>query len=228
MRTILTYILVFLSSFSFGQFAIIQDKDGYCVVMNSPLPDARATDTLTNGQFVYCFSEKGDWIDISYTKNKVEAKGYVSYNKLQLLSTHDTFAVVKKGATSITLGRDSMRVMVTQQSFDRSRYKLTFHKESKRQIEKINGKDFWGTDGEMPHSEYKAIVVSFGKRKIVLPRAALANLFEPRLSATEANYDRANDIFYIQSANSDGAGYYTVIWRIEKGVYKDRYVVYGF
>jgi len=28
--------------------------------------------------------------------------------------------------------------------------------------------------------------------------------------------------------NSDGAGYYGVIWKIEKGVYKSRYIVYGF
>jgi len=28
--------------------------------------------------------------------------------------------------------------------------------------------------------------------------------------------------------NSDGAGSYLVIWRIEKGTYKDRLVAYGF
>ena len=28
--------------------------------------------------------------------------------------------------------------------------------------------------------------------------------------------------------NSDGAGSYEVIWKIEKGVYKERYIAYGF
>lgn len=37
-----------------------------------------------------------------------------------------------------------------------------------------------------------------------------------------------NDIFYIRSQNSDGAGAYDVVWRVVKGMYTDRDIEYGF
>jgi hypothetical protein len=62
----------------------------------------------------------------------------------------------------------------------------------------------------------------------MLPKAALQGLFEPAIYSAEVNYDIANDTFYIQTINSDGAGSYLVVWKVEKGVYKDRLVAYGF
>jgi hypothetical protein len=56
----------------------------------------------------------------------------------------------------------------------------------------------------------------------------LENLYEISLANTKAHYDKANDILYIQSMNSDGAGSYEVIWKIEKGIYKNRFIAYGF
>jgi hypothetical protein len=44
----------------------------------------------------------------------------------------------------------------------------------------------------------------------------------------EAHYDPLNDILYIRSQNSDGAGAYDVVWRVVKGIYTDRDIVYGF
>jgi hypothetical protein len=44
----------------------------------------------------------------------------------------------------------------------------------------------------------------------------------------EVYFDKASDIFYIQTMNSDGAGGYEVIWKVEKGIYKERLVAYGF
>ena len=98
----------------------------------------------------------------------------------------------------------------------------------KSRIKLINGKQYWGTDGEMPKSEYKSIIIDFGRRKIILPKVALDNLFEPNLTNTEVNYDQINDVSYIQSMNSDGAGGYQVIWKIDKGIYKNRFIAYGF
>ena len=51
---------------------------------------------------------------------------------------------------------------------------------------------------------------------------------ESLIYSAEVNYDAANDTFYIQTMNSDGAGSYLVVWKVEKGVYKDRLVAYGF
>ncbi|MDQ3682790.1 MAG: hypothetical protein M3352_06930 [Bacteroidota bacterium] len=226
MKIFLICILIFLSSFTFAQFAIIQDKDGYCNVRKDTA--ANVTDTLNNGHFVYSFGKKGAWADINYTKNKENLRGYVYGDRLQLIADYESLPVKTNAANSITIGNDSLRVMVSLQKFDRTKNKLSYYKEDKSQLELVNGKELWGTDGGIPYTEYKSMIIFIGQRKIVLPKAALANLFEPRLSDTGVNYDRANDIIYIQSANSDGAGFYQVIWKIEKGVYKDRYIASGF
>jgi len=65
-------------------------------------------------------------------------------------------------------------------------------------------------------------------QKIEIPASALENLYEPNLENTEAFYDDKNDILYIASMNSDGAGGYNVLWVIEKRQYKTRHVFYGF
>ena len=86
----------------------------------------------------------------------------------------------------------------------------------------------WNTLIGIPTREYKSIEVNIGQRKMSLPKVAFENLYEPSLDHTQVNYDKTNDIVYIQSMNSDGAGGYEVIWKIEKGVYKDRFIAYGF
>lgn len=63
---------------------------------------------------------------------------------------------------------------------------------------------------------------------MILPKNALEGLYEPALNNTQVNYDKQNDILYIQAMNSDGAGSYEVVWKIEKGTYKERYIAYGF
>lgn len=228
MKILSTFILTLLSCLTFGQFAIIQDKEGYCHVRDSADVASRVIDKLNNGHFVYSFEKKGNWINVDYTKNQVDLRGYVYHDCLKSIADYENIPVLTKAANSATFRKDSVSVIVTQQGFDRSKNKLSYYKEAKGQIELINGKPIWGTDGELPHSEYKSIIVSIGKRKVGLPKTALANLFEPRLSDTEVNYDKENDILYIRSSNSDGAGFYQVIWKIEKGHYKDRYIASGF
>lgn len=79
-----------------------------------------------------------------------------------------------------------------------------------------------------PKKEYKSIKIEINKIKIELPKVALRNLFEPNLYNSKANYNEKEDILYIHSSNSDGAGSYEVIWIIEKIKYKSRIEVYGF
>src|SRR5215218_6309995 len=162
MKVLSTFILIFLSSFTFAQFAIVQDKDGYSNIRKEADIASNITDTLHNGRFVYCFGKKENWTDINYTKNKADSRGYVYHDRLQLIADYESLPVKTKAANSITLGNDSLRVMVSLQKFDKSKNKLSYYKEAKGQIELVNGKELWGTDGEMPHTEYKSIVIFIG------------------------------------------------------------------
>ncbi len=155
-------------------------------------------------------------------------RGYVLLNKIKSIADFEEIPIISEGENTVTLAKDSLKVTITRQRFVKGNNKIAYYKEARSQIQTINGKPIWGTDGEMPRSEYGSINIIIGQRKIVLPRSAFLNLFEPRLSDTQIHYDKLNNSIYIQSANSDGAGYYQVIWKIEKGVYKDRYIASGF
>jgi hypothetical protein len=228
MKIWIAFFLIFYSSAASAQFAIIRDKDGYCNIRSSPEIGNNIVDKLKNGYLVYCFQIDGNWANIDYTKNKKELHGQIYADRLKLISDYREIPMKSEEANSVTLKNDTIKIIVTQQKFDKSKYKLTYYKDSKEYIEFINGKQYWGTDGPMPKLAYKSIRVYIGKKQVVIPVIALDNLFEPALYNTQAHYDGANDILYIQSMNSDGAGAYEVIWKIEKGIYKDRYIMYGF
>ena len=219
---------VLVSNFVSGQFAIIRDKDGFCNIRSSSEKGNNVIDKLENGHFVYCFETKANWTNIDYTKNNKQLNGQVYNDRLKLISDYQEIPLLTVEKNKIIIGKDSIKIIVTEQNFDRSKYKLTFYKEYKDQLEYINNKKYWGTDGEIPTREYKSMEIHLGAKKILLPKVAIDNLFEPNLEDTQVNYDKANDILYIQSMNSDGAGNYEVIWKIEKGVYKERYIEYGF
>jgi hypothetical protein len=228
MKIFFTIWGVLISTFLSGQFAIINDKDGFSNVRNSIKTGINIIDKLPNGHFVYCLETKGNWISIDYTKNNKEFSGQIYKDKLKLISDFPEIKISNNENNKAILSKDSMKIIVSVKKFERSKYKLSFFKENKDQLQYVNNKQYWGTDGEIPKTEYKSIEIYIGTKKILLPKIALENLFEINLDNTQVNYDKTNDILYIQSMNSDGAGNYEVIWKIARGIYKDRYVAYGF
>ena len=119
-----------------------------------------------------------------------------------------------------------IQVALSTEKFDKDKHSFKYHKEYRDVIEKIDGKPFWGTDGNMPKREYKSIEVKIREKQVSIPQSAYNDLYESYLY-TEFNsvhYDKENDILYIVALNGDGAGAYMVCWQIEKGVYKGRKV----
>jgi hypothetical protein len=228
MKILFTICLTITASFTFGQFAIIFDKDGFCNVRSSAEKNNNIIDKLSNGHFVYCFPNNTNWTDIDYSKNNKELYGQVYKDRVIFISSYSKVPVLTKENNKTTLQKDSIKVVLTEQKFDKTKHKFSYYKEAKDQIELIDNKKYWGLDGGVPTKQYKSIEVSFGQRKILLPKIAFVNLYEPSLYNTQVNYDKTNDMVYIQSMNGDGAGSYEVIWKIEKGVYKERYIAYGF
>lgn len=228
MKLFLTFIILFGCSFSFGQFAIVNDKDSLLNVRKDGQTGSKVVGKLQNGQLIYCFENKGNWTKIDYTKNGKKLNGYVYKDRYKLVSNFPALTVSKKTATSITFGKDTIEVTISQSKFDKKRHKFKYLKVYPDQIEQIDNKRYWGLDGGMPSAQFESIVIKVGQKAIKLPKNALEGLYEPSIYTAEVNYDNANDTFYIMTMNSDGAGAYGVIWKIEKGIYKGRLVAYGF
>lgn len=228
MKQILTSILILLTSICYGQFAIVSDKDSFLNVREDGITNSQIVDKLKNGHLIYCFEDKGNWTNIDYTKNNKEHNGYVYKERYKLVSSFPNLKISKKTETSITLKKDSLQVTITQSNFDRKKHTFKYVKDYPTQVELIDDKQYWGMDGGLPKTQFEKITIKVGPKIITLPKKALTGLYEPSIYSAEVNYDKVTDTFYIQTMNSDGAGSYFVIWKIENGIYKDRLIAYGF
>ena len=228
MKQILTFTLILLTSICNGQFAIVTDKDSLLNVREDGTTNSKVVDRLQNGHLIYCFEDKGNWTNIDYTKNNKELNGYVYKDRYKLISNFPALTISKKTETTITLKKDTLQVVITQSNFDKRKHKFKYVKDYPTQIELIDNKQYWGMDGGMPRTQFEKVIIKVGQKTITLPKSALIGLYEPSIYSAEVNYDKSTDTFYIQTMNSDGAGSYLVIWKVEKGIYKDRLVAYGF
>ena len=206
-----------------GAFAVINDKDGYVNVRKEKSVHSKVLKKLDNNTLIFVLeydkAHDGNWI---YADNE----GYIYNDRVKWIHNFPQIAKgIAKGNT-IVFYRKEIQVVLSTEKFDKSKHSFKYHKEYRDIIEKIDGKLFWGTDGNMPKREYKSIEVKIRGKQVSIPQRAYNDLYESYLY-TEFNsvhYDKDNDILYIVANNGDGAGAYMVCWQIEKGVYKGRKV----
>ena len=206
-----------------GGFAVINDKDGYVNVRKEKSVHSKVLKKLDNNTLIFVFeydkAQEGNWI---YADNE----GYIYNDRVKWIHNFPQIAKgIAKENTIVFEGKE-IQVVLSTEKFDKSKHSFKYHKEYRDVIEKIDGKLFWGTDGNMPKREYKSIEVKIRGKQVSIPQSAYNDLYESYLY-TEFNsvhYDKDNDILYIVALNGDGAGAYMVCWQIEKGVYKGRKV----
>jgi len=228
MKHFLFFVFLFSSFVCCGQFSVIRDEEGYVNIRKTADGQGVIIDTLKNGHLIYCLDREGNWINIDYSKNGKELSGYIYNDRYHLVSKYQEVTMVADSGNFVKLGRDSIEVNISQRKFQQPLHKYKYYKEAKDLVELIDNKKYWGTDGEMPKTEYKSIIVKIGRTKITLPQSALHNLYEPTIYNSRVHFDKGKNILYIHSMNSDGAGSYEVIWKIENGKYKERFIAYGF
>jgi hypothetical protein len=223
-------IILFLTHFNnlFGQFAIVSDTDGFLNVRQDGQHNSTIVDKLQNGHLIYCFDKKGNWTNIDYIKKEKELNGYVYQNRYTLVSDFPKITITSKTENKVILKNEVIQVTISQSKFDKKRHNFKYVKEYPNQIELIDNKKYWGRDGGMPKTQFDKIEIKTEQKITTLPKAALEGLYEPSIYSAEVNYDKINDILYIYTMNSDGAGTYFVIWKIQNGIYKDRLIAYRF
>ena len=215
--------VVFAQVIEGGAFAVINDKDGYVNVRKEKSVHSKVLKKLDNNTLIFVLeydkAQEGNWI---YADNE----GYIYNDRVKWIHNFPQIGKgIAKGNTIVFEGKE-IQVVLSTEKFDKSKHSFKYHKEYRDIIEKIDGKLFWGTDGNMPKREYKSIEVKIRGKQVSIPQSAYNDLYESYLY-TEFNsvhYDKDNDILYIVALNGDGAGAYMVCWQIEKGVYKGRKV----
>jgi len=226
MKPILLFILLFcFKQFSFAQkefsmdddgvYAVINDSDGFTNVHTSANVNSPITGKIYTYHVFTCEVNKTNWWKVLYIARDNSGKsnwieGYIYKTKVSLLLDWKTI----NGKT------EKIKVRVNTSSYLRTKHKFL---KIDNDTYLIDGKRFWGTDGEIPKTGISSVQISTDNIPIILPENAYDDLYEPGLETLTYTYGPGNTI-YIRMDNSDGAGGYTIIWIIKHNKYYARYI----
>ncbi|VXB90658.1 conserved hypothetical protein [Flavobacterium sp. 9AF] len=227
------YLLLFLFTISLCysqefEFAIIKDIDGYVNVRSSKEISNNIIDKVSNGTVISHFGPEGNWVYITYKKDNAEHYGYVYYNRVVSLSSLPSIPQTIVDNDRIIFSKGVLSIEITTAPFVKSNHSYTYFKDYPSLIEKIDDKESYGTDGNLPKRAYKSISITIDGVTTKVPNNGISNLYEPNLTTTRVYHDATNQSLYIETMNSDGAGSYVIVWVIEKGIYKDRFIAIPF
>jgi hypothetical protein len=212
-------------------YAVIKDTDGYVNVRHDPSVNAPILGKIYNYSVFNCEPNGTNWwkvLQMGTENGSSLLEGYIYKDKVSLLKNWKTVIIKKGFADSAVFKNDSLTIIVKKRVFRFKQHKLFYHKGNPNEntasyLEKIDGKRFWGTDGEIPRNVISSIKLIDNRAPIVIPEEAFKDLYEPNLQTLSFCSD-AQNIFYVRMNNSDGAGAYTIIWVIKDNKYLKRYI----
>ena len=212
---IITLFLGCLNS-SFGQVAIIKDKDGYTNLRADSSSDSKIIHKIKLEEPFWFdeetyFSTKKDWISVAITKNPFSIDCEENYIEGYI---HRTRIVPLENLKKYTGNEFTFEVKVKE--FDSS--DKVVDSDDNNFISKINGRFFFGTDGFKPAIEITEIKIDINGYKMFVPKVLTEDLFN---CSKEHSIYKLEKSYLIYQSCSDGAGYYDLVWVInERGVTK--------
>lgn len=212
-------ILILFTTRLFSQVAVIDDKDGFTNVRENPDGKSKVIYKIQEFElFLYEMesSENNDWIKVFVPKNKYSLDcngfdnliGYIHKSRLKPIEELEKYN-----------GEEfKFKYVLDTFSFEN---KIIDYADGKW-ISRINGRPFYGTDGDVPNNEVKSIDIMLEGEKIVISELLYADLF---VLTNDFNIYRTKDQYFVQQWNSDGAGGYLIVWHIDKSGVKQRLIL---
>lgn len=143
--------------------------------------------------------------------------------------------VIAHSNTGITIGDDDVKVEVTAGRFDPSKHKLNY---VEKYLVKIDNKGYYGGYGSVPRTTVASVTAVFGADTVVIPAAAIADVYNPDFTYTDSKGQLNSYISVYRSADKrkvyiymlkrEDSGSYEVTWVIQDKKYLRRVVDFGF
>ncbi|BAU53944.1 SH3 domain-containing protein [Mucilaginibacter gotjawali] len=224
----LKYVAFAQTEFTLGDdltYAVIKDTDGYVNIRKSPNTSSPIVGKIYKYNVFNCEVNKTNWwkvLQVQYDNHHKSSwlEGYIYNNRVTLLSTWKKINRKNIHPDNCVLKTDSLIVSVKKKSFNPAKHKLL---KAKQELELIDGKGFWGTDGEIPKKSISKLMVVKNGKSIIIPAGAFNDLYEPNFETLSVCYGPENTI-YVSMSNSDGAGAYGIVWIFKDYKYYTRYI----
>lgn len=218
-----TIFILSLCQVAFGQFAII-DKVGAVNVKSGANVGSNVVAKLVDGSVVCSVKNEDDgWVSIEYNLGKLNKSGFIPKSAVKLIDSIAKVPCRNLTENFATWSADSVLLTVATIPFDPQANKLLYGRgtslSSSAALVKINDKEIWGTDGNIPKVQYGKVELQYGQSRVFLP---FDNMFEPNLKNIRVYHDWKTKTLYIVALNGDGAGAYAALWIVENGKFKSR------
>ncbi|WP_300977807.1 hypothetical protein [Flavobacterium sp.] len=225
-KQIISILFTLVSSFAFAQFAMIIDKDGYVNVRKEGKIANNIVDKLKNGTIVYALepaSANWDWTTIIYDEEKT---GVVAFDRIKFIADYSEVKKIVQKSNQLVLKNTFFEISIQSKKFDTKNQKIEKNKQGN--IIKINSKNIYGTDGTVPNTQYSSITILHDNKKINFQKSEYENLYNPDLENTRAYFNAKENTLYLEAVNSDGAGYYTVVFVFKNEKFIEKKIVIPF
>src|SRR5690606_9951070 len=137
--SLLTVLISFVSFAQIGQFAIVNDTDGFSNIRSSAeINKENIIEKLDNGTLVFVFDIEGNWCDIDYDKNGFQ-NGYIYKNRILFVEDYPKIDRLSETKTTITFKKNNIEINIIQEKFNQNKHKLTFDKRE-GWLKEVNGK----------------------------------------------------------------------------------------
>ena len=216
---VLFSLVVLIANGVWGQVAIIKVKDGYTNVRMEPHADSKVIHKILDAE-LFTYEEEPDnknpeWVKVyvpksNYAINGMEPNelvGFIHVSRLLPINQLEKYtgnALVFK----VQLGAFTVEDKI-----------IDYHDHL---VEAINGRRFYGTDGDKPKIEIKSMEVSVNGKKVPDPKVMYEDLFECR---TNFSIHKYKDVYFIEHSNSDGAGGYLLAWAVDSEAIRQRLIM---
>ncbi|WP_298539183.1 hypothetical protein [uncultured Aquimarina sp.] len=215
MKHLIIISILFFSNFNFGQIAVIKDKDGFTNVRKLPDSKSEVIYKLKDSEIFSYHESENDWMTVNISKNRYQLE----------CDGQDTFAGYIHKSRINPIGN----IEIYQGTEFLFKYKLTkFNLENKvtdfdgKWLTRINGRHFYGTDGNIPKIEIAGIDVSINGKIIDIPEVFYEDLFE---CDNEVTINKNKDDYIVHQWNGDGAGGYLIVWVFGSEKLKQRFIL---
>lgn len=210
------FFVFFFCNLNFGQIAVIKDQDGYTNVRKQPNIDSEIIYKLNSSE-VFLYEENSSesaWITVYISKKKYQLassdeanfKGYI--HKSRLCPIDD---LTKYVGTEFLFQYELNKFNLDNKILDFDGKWLT----------RINGRRFYGTDGDLPKTEVVGIKAAVKWTSIEIPKMLYEDIFECENSF---EIHKNNDDYIVHHWNGDGAGAYLLVWVLGNEKLKQRLI----
>ena len=230
MKTLITF-LFFLTAFDAESqlLGTIRDDDGYTNVREQPYTKSKVLGKIYDDQIFQIWDLDYDtipnWRKIYkwYPEKRTSLIGWMHVSRVKDLDflLEPVSPELSNDENTLTFQNDSIFFQIEFVSFDSTKHEIVRHEQG--YIRTVDGKHARGTDGGMPTEGISKITFKLNGNEILFPKEAYSDLYNFRKSTFAFLVNNTGTIM-IKSYNSDGAGFYMLVWKIKDNKYFERFI----